>query len=101
MKFKLNDTVKITLGKDRGKVGKIEKILVKKNQVVVAGLNLYRKHVKKSSQGKAGSIMALPRPLALAKIALVCPQCHQPTRIGYQGKANKKIRICQKCEQPL
>lgn len=101
MKFKLNDTVKITLGKDRGKTGKIEAILAKADQVVVAGANLYKKHVKKQGDKQPGGIMDLARPLALSKIALICPHCHLPTRIGYQGRKKTKIRICKKCRKPL
>lgn len=101
MKFKINDTIKITLGKDRGKTGKIEAVFPKKDKVVVSGLNLYKKHLKSRGQGKAGSKVDLPRPLALSKIALICPKCHQPTRVGYDCTANKKIRICKKCVKPI
>lgn len=101
MKFKLNDLVKITLGKDRGKSGKIEKISVKKMLVTVAKLNLYKKHVKKRGQGKAGEIVELPRPLNLAKISLICPKCQKQTRIGLEGQGKKKLRICKKCHKPI
>lgn len=101
MKFKLNDTVKITLGKDRGKTGKIEAILPKVDRVIVAGINLYKKHVKKQGDQKTGGILDLPRPLALSKIVLICPHCHLPTRIGFEGVKKKKIRICKKCHKPL
>ena len=101
MKFKLNDTVKITLGKDRGKTGKIEAILAKTNQVVVTGANIYKKHVKKQGDKQPGGILDLARPLALAKIALICPHCHLQTRIGFEGAKKKKLRICKKCQKPL
>ena len=101
MKFKVGDTVKITLGKDRGKTGKIEKVLVKNQSVIVTGLNLYKKHLKARGEGKPGSLVDLPRPLALSKISLICPKCHSVTRIGYQGEGKKKLRICKKCQKPL
>lgn len=101
MKFKLNDTVKITLGKDRGKTGKIEAVFPKRNKVVVTGINLYKKHLKSRGQGKPGSKVDLPRPLALSKICLICPKCHQSTRVGYDCTANKKLRICKKCAKPI
>jgi len=101
MKFKLNDTVKITLGKDRGKTGKIETILSKKNKVIVAGVNMYKKHVKKQGDKQPGGILDLARPLALAKIALICPHCHLQTRIGFEGVKKEKLRICKKCQKPL
>ncbi|MFH0942837.1 MAG: 50S ribosomal protein L24 [Candidatus Beckwithbacteria bacterium] len=101
MKFKLNDTVKVTLGKDRGKTGKIEAVLAKSNRVIVAGVNLYKKHLKKQSDKQPGGILDLPRPLSLSKIALICPKCHLVTRIGYDGVNQKKIRICKKCHKPI
>lgn len=101
MKFKLNDTVKIILGKDRGKTGKIEAILAKTNQVIVPGVNMYKKHAKKQGDKQPGGIFDLPRPLALSKIALICPHCHLQTRIGFQGTKKKKLRICKKCQKPL
>ena len=100
MKLKIGDTVKVTLGKDRGKTGKIEAILPKRNSVVVAGANMYKKHVKRSGD-KAGQIVDLTRPLAVSKVALICPHCHQPTRVGYQGEGKKKVRICKKCTKNL
>lgn len=101
MKFKVGDTVKITLGKDRGKTGKIEKVLPKSQAVIVTGLNLYKKHLKARGEGKPGSLVDLPRPLTLAKISLICPKCHEVTRIGFEGQAKKKIRICKKCTKPI
>lgn len=100
MKLKIGDTVKVTLGKDRGKTGKIEAVLPKRNSVVVAGTNMYKKHVKRSGD-KAGQIVDLARPLNAAKVALICPHCHQPTRVGYQGEGNQKTRICKKCKKNL
>ncbi|MDZ7587433.1 MAG: 50S ribosomal protein L24 [Patescibacteria group bacterium] len=101
MKFKINDTIKVTLGKDRGKTGKIEAVLIKSHRVVVPGINIYKKHLKKQGDKQPGGILEFPRPLALSKIALICPQCHLPTRIGFEGFKKKKVRICKKCRKPL
>ena len=100
MKLKVGDQVKITLGKDRGKTGKIEAVLPKKNSVMVPGVNLYKKHVKKQGD-KAGQMVELPRPLTLAKVALICPHCPQPTRVGYKLDKKNKVRICKKCGKNL
>jgi len=101
MKLKVGDTVKVTLGKDRGKTGKIEKVLPKHNTLVVSGVNLYKKHLKSQGEKKPGGIIDITKPLNTAKVVLICPKCHQPTRVGYQGKAKKKIRICRKCSKPI
>jgi large subunit ribosomal protein L24 len=100
MKLRVGDTVKVTLGKDRGKTGKVERIFPKKNRVLVAGVNIYKKHLKKQS-GQAGRIVELFRPLDPAKLALICPHCHQPTRVGWLEAKPTKTRICKKCGQKL
>jgi large subunit ribosomal protein L24 len=97
MKLKVGDTVKVTLGKDRGKTGKIEAVVVKSASVIVAGVNMYVKHVKKQGE-KTGEKIERPRPLSLAKVALICPHCHQLTRVGYKIEKDKKLRICRKCK---
>src|SRR3989338_11435361 len=95
MKLKIGDTEKVRREKDRGKTGKIEAVRPQINSVIVAGANMYKKHVKKQGD-KAGQIVDLARPLNAAKVALICPHCHQPTRVGYQGEGQKKVRICKK-----
>lgn len=96
IKFKAGDTVKVTLGKDKGREGKIEKIILKEERAVVPGVNMYKKHVKAVGNVKAG-IYDLPRPLSFAKIALVCPKCKKITRVGFKFAGSEKVRICRKC----
>jgi large subunit ribosomal protein L24 len=100
MKFKTGDNIKITAGKDKGREGKIEKVFPKAAKVLVAGVNLYKKHVK-SFQGQKGGIYDIPRPLNLGNIALICPKCKKVTRIGFLTKADKKVRICKKCRKEI
>lgn len=100
MKFKVNDTIKVTLGKDKGREGKIEKILPKSAKVIVPGVNLYKKHVKGMGEVKSG-IYDIPRPLSLSKIALICPKCKKLTRVGYKFVNSKKVRICKKCTKEI
>lgn len=100
LKIKKGDTVKITSGKDKGREGKIEKIFPKKGTVLVPGVNIYKKHVK-GFQGQKGGIYDIPRPLAFAKIALVCPKCKKATRIGFRVLKDEKIRFCKKCQKEI
>lgn len=101
MRLKVGDTVKVTAGKDKGKTGKIERVFPALGRVVVAGVNLYKKHVK-ARQNKPGEIVQAARPLPAGNVALVCPKCNQPTRVGYDvGKDGKKVRICRKCKSAI
>ena len=99
MKIKIGDLVKVNIGKDKGKTGKIQKILGKDSKVIVEGINIYKKHVKKSA---GGGIVEKTFPLLSSKVSLVCPKCNQPTRVGFtRGAENEKIRVCRKCDQAL
>ena len=99
MKIKKGDKVKIILGKDRGREGQVEKVFPKSGKVLVAGLNLYKKHVRPKKEGEKGGVVEISRPLAVSKVALICPKCGQPTRVGYQLSGKEKIRICRKCKE--
>jgi len=101
MKLKKGDTVKITVGKDKGREGKIEKTYKKQNSVVITGVNIYKKHVKKSEQLPQGGVVELPRALNASKVAIVCKKCKRTARIGYKIESNKKIRICRRCKEKL
>jgi large subunit ribosomal protein L24 len=101
MKIKKGDNVKIMSGKDRGREGKVEKVFLKEEKVLVPGLNQYKKHRKPQGEGKPGEILTLNRPISVAKLALMCPKCKQPTRVGYRFLAEKKIRVCRKCEADI
>ena len=99
MKIKKGDKVKIILGKDRGREGQVEKVFPENGKVLVAGLNLYKKHVRPKREGEKGGVVEICRPLDVAKVALVCPKCGQPTRVGYQISGKEKLRICRKCKE--
>lgn len=100
LKFKVGDTVKITAGKDKGRQGKIEKIILKKGRVLIPGINLYKKHVKGRPGQKAG-IYDIPRALPFAAIALLCPKCKKATRVGFRLVTNEKVRVCKKCGKEI
>jgi large subunit ribosomal protein L24 len=102
LKFKKGDTIKVTIGKDKGKEGKIEKIMPKTGKVVVPTINVYKKHVKANltADGKGG-IYELPRPMDVAKVALICPNCKKVTRVGFKIIKDKKERICRKCKKQI
>ncbi len=100
IKFKIGDTVKITAGKDKGREGKIEKILPTEEKVLIPGVNLYKKHVKGFGEVKGG-IYDIPRALGFGKIALVCPKCKKITRVGFKFAGADKVRICKKCGKEI
>lgn len=101
MKLKKGDEVQVTKGKDKGKNGKIEKVLTKIEKVLVVGMNQYKKHVKARSQAKPSEIITITKPLHIGNVVFVCPKCHLQARIGYVLHGEKKTRICKKCKQSV
>lgn len=100
LKFKVGDKVKITLGKDKGREGEIEKIYSKKSTVLVPGINVYKKHVK-GSPGRKADIYEVSRPLPFSKLAIICPKCKKVTRVGFKFAGSEKVRICRKCKREI
>lgn len=101
MKLKKNDQVIITSGKDKGKRGKIERLFDHGNRILLPGLNIFKRHLKKRDEKNQGGIIELSRPLPVGNVALICPSCHKPTRIGWKKEADKKVRICRKCKNNI
>lgn len=101
MKFKKNDTVIMTIGKDKGRTGKIEKIFPKSDEVLIAGINMYKKHKKRRDEKNPGGITDITHPVHMGKFAIVCPSCGKPTRIGFIVSKNDKVRVCRKCGKKI
>lgn len=101
MKLKRGDEIIVTIGKDKGRKGKIDKVFPKQNTVLVPTLNINKRHMKKRDEKHPGGIIDIPKPIDAGKIALVCPKCNQATRIGYSVTKNEKERICRKCGQKV
>ena len=100
-KFKTGDKVKVRSGKDRGREGTIEAI-VGGDRALVQGVNVYKKHVKKSlTQDGKGGIFDIPRPISLSKLALLDPKTGKPTRVGFKIEGDRKVRIAKKSGQIL
>jgi len=101
MKLRKGDSVKIAMGKDKGRVGKIEKIYPKENKVLVEGVNQYKRHLKSRTQNQKSEIVTLTKPLPVSAVALVCPKCNKVTRVGFRIEKDKKERFCKKCEKSI
>jgi len=101
MKIKKNDQVKILAGKDRGKTGKVLRVLTEEGKVIVEGVNIVKKHVKPRKEGEKGQRIELPGKANISNVMLVCPKCGKPTRVGYKIADKNKFRICKQCKAEL
>ncbi len=113
MKAKCNirkdDRVEVTTGKNRGKVGKVLKLLAEKNRlrVIVEGVNKVTRHTKPASVGGPSGKIEKEAPLHISNVALLCPKCNAPTRVGHAfvpqvgSDKPKKVRVCKKCKEQI
>lgn len=101
MKIKKGDTVLITNGKDNGKTGKVTKSLPSKNKVVIAGLNLAKKHSRPNRKNPRGGIIDLFMPVSVSNVLVICPRCNKTTRVEYKITEKSKLRVCKKCHESL
>jgi|WetSurMetagenome_2_1015567.scaffolds.fasta_scaffold497622_2 large subunit ribosomal protein L24 len=93
MKLKLNDKILVITGKDKGKTGKIIKVLHKHNRIVVEKINMRTKHIKKTTQAP-GQKITFEAPMNASNVMILDPTLHKPTRIGYKKLENgRKERI--------
>ena len=100
LNIKRDDTVEIITGKDKKKRGTVIKTVPSKNAVLVRGLNMVSKTMRPRTQQEKGGIMQVEAPIDVSNVMIVCKKCGK-TRIGYQVKDGKRIRVCKKCGEAL
>ncbi len=102
-KFKIrkDDTVEVIAGKDKGKRGTVVRVIAKKDAVIVSGVNIVKKAMKKRSQQDQGGIVEVEAPLNISNVGIVCKKCGRPVKIGYKFNGDKKVRVCRKCGETL
>jgi large subunit ribosomal protein L24 len=95
-----NDNVEVATGKDRGKRGRVLKVLPEKNRVVIEGVNFIKRHTKPNPQRQIkGGLVEREASLHASNVQIVCPECGKPTRIGRRVlEDGRKVRICRECE---
>jgi len=99
-KLKKEDTVEVIAGKDKGKRGRILRILRDKDRILVEGVNIVKKTKKRRKQQDRSGIIEVEAALHSSNLMIVCKKCG-PTRIGYKIEEGKKIRVCKKCGEAL
>jgi len=101
MKIKKGDEVKVVSGKDKGRVGKVEKVFEKLNSVLVSGANQYKRHVKARTQKEKSDVVTITKPLPVSNVNLICPNCRKETRVGYKIEGKQKVRVCKRCKKKI
>ena len=102
IRIKKDDKVKILTGKDKGKIGKVLKIVKKTNRVVVENIKVVKVHQRPTQANPQGGIVDKTMPINVSNLMVMCNSCVKPTRIGIkQLEDGKRVRICKKCNQQI
>ncbi len=97
-KIKKNDLVMVISGRDRGKTGRVTKVLASEGKVIVERINLVKRHQKAQGPGQPGGIIEKEAPLHISKVMAFCERCNAPVRLGFKiGPDNVKRRVCRRC----
>jgi large subunit ribosomal protein L24 len=96
------DTVSVIAGRERGKRGKVLRVLPGAGRVLVEKLNMIKKHQRPTQKLRQGGIIERESPLALSNVLVVCGRCDKPARSGVKALADgRKVRVCKRCGEPI
>jgi len=101
MHVKKGDKVKVLSGKDKGKQGAILESYPKKERVLVEGVNMVKIHAQPSQDNPQGGILNQEAPIHVSNVLPIDPKSGEPTRVGYEDRDGKKVRIAKKSGEPL
>jgi large subunit ribosomal protein L24 len=102
VEIRKNDSVMVIGGKERGKTGKVLRVLPEKDTVIVERLNIVKRHTKPRGPQQPGGIVEKEATIHASNIMILCDKCNAPVRIGRKILADgKKIRICRRCKEAL
>jgi large subunit ribosomal protein L24 len=102
-RIRKGDLVEVIRGDERGRRGEVHEVRPRENRVVVHGINLVKKHQRRTGAVRTQTgIIELEAPLHASNVALVCRGCDRPTRVGFEQLADgRKVRVCRRCGRQL
>ncbi|KJR43195.1 Ribosomal protein L24 [Candidatus Magnetoovum chiemensis] len=102
LSIKKEDNVLILSGKEKGKKGRVLRIVSEKGKIIIEKINIIKKHMKPNKQNAQGGIIEKEGPINFSKIMLLCPRCGKPTKIANKKlDTGKKVRVCKKCKEVM
>jgi len=102
MRLHTDDTVMVIKGRDRGKQGRVQQVFSDKDQVLVEGVHIVKRHTKASGTVRQGGIIQKELPIKASNVVFVCTHCSRPARIGARTLVDgTKARFCKKCQEVI
>ena len=102
VKIRRGDTVMVLTGRERGKRGKVLRVMPVAGRVLVEHVNMIKKHQRPTQKLRQGGIIEREGPLALSNVLVVCPRCDKPSRTGVKILTDgRKVRTCRRCGESV
>ncbi len=99
-KIRSGDNVLVTSGRNKGQQGRVRVNVIDRDRVVIEGVNIVRRHLKRGRARQAG-IVEMEAPLHVSNVRLWCPNHDGPARVGFREGADGKERYCKQCDAAL
>jgi len=101
-KIKRNDAVYVITGRDKGKKGKVLRTFPDRNRAIVEGINLVKKHKRRTQTDQQGGIVSIESPIDISSLMLLCRHCNKPVRVGLKAlNDGTRVRFCKKCKEVI
>jgi large subunit ribosomal protein L24 len=101
-KIRKGDIVEVGSGDDQGKKGKVLKVFPKVRRAIVEGINLVKKHKRRTQQDQQGGVVSIEMPLDISNLLLFCKACNRGVKTGFNTlKDGTKVRFCRACKETL
>ena len=103
MRIKKGDTIEVISGNDRGERGTVHRVVRERDQVIVSGIHIVKKHQRRTGDVRTQvGIIEREAPIHISNVALVCSHCDRPTRVGYEILGDgSKVRVCKRCKEMI
>ncbi len=105
MNIHKNDNVTVIAGNAKGKTGKVLKIFRDDYRVIIEGVNIIKRHTRRSQKNPQGGIVQKEAPISASNVMVICPKCSKPSRIGHKAVKDissgrtHSMRVCRNCEE--
>lgn len=102
MKIRKNDTILVIAGRERGKKGRVLRVLPQDGRLLVEGINMVTRHLRARRPAIQGGRVEREAPLFVSSVMLLCNKCQQPARIGFRLLSDgRKVRVCRACHEVM
>ena len=102
MEIRKNDSVMVIAGKERGKTGKVLRVLPEKNAVIIERISIVKRHTKPRGPQQSGGIVEKEAAINVSNVMMMCDKCNAPVRVGRKIMGDgDKARVCRRCGDPI